>query len=125
MLSDEYLLRLHKEMFGDVWKWAGKFRERDTNIGVPSHLMRGWNDAIAAVSSEDCLFLNIWTPAITEKARLPVMVFFPGGANQGGSARGDTAIEPLYDGEKLASHGVIVVRLTIESGSSAFWRTLN
>jgi Fic-DOC domain mobile mystery protein B len=40
MLSDEYLLRLHKEMFGDVWKWAGKFRERDTNIGVPSHLIR-------------------------------------------------------------------------------------
>ncbi len=40
MLSDEYLLRLHEEMFGDVWKWAGKFRERDTNIGVPSHLIR-------------------------------------------------------------------------------------
>jgi fido (protein-threonine AMPylation protein) len=40
LLSDEYLLRLHKEMFGDVWKWAGKFRERDTNIGVPSHLIR-------------------------------------------------------------------------------------
>ena len=33
MLSDKYLLRLHKEMFGDVWKWAG-------NIGVPSHLIR-------------------------------------------------------------------------------------
>ena len=40
MLSDEYLMRLHKEMFGDVWKWAGKFRERDTNIGMPSHLIR-------------------------------------------------------------------------------------
>jgi fido (protein-threonine AMPylation protein) len=40
MLSDEYLLRLHQEMFGDVWKWAGKFRQRDTNIGVPSHLIR-------------------------------------------------------------------------------------
>ena len=38
MLSDEYLLRLHKEMFGDVWKWAGKFGERDTNIGVPLSL---------------------------------------------------------------------------------------
>jgi fido (protein-threonine AMPylation protein) len=40
MLSDEYLLRLHQEMFGDVWKWAGKFRQRDTNIGVPWHLIR-------------------------------------------------------------------------------------
>src|SRR5258708_4203339 len=40
MLSDEYLLRLHKQMFGDVWKWAGKFRERETNIGVPPHSIR-------------------------------------------------------------------------------------
>jgi len=81
---------------------------------------RGWNDAIAAVSSEDCLFLNIWTPATTRKARLPVMVFFPGGANQGGSARGDTAIEPLYDGEKLASRGVIVVTVNYRVGVFGF-----
>lgn len=40
MLCDDHLLRLHKEMFGDVWKWAGKFRERDTNIGAPAHRIR-------------------------------------------------------------------------------------
>ena len=40
MLCDDYLLRLHKEMFGDVWKWAGKFRQSDLNIGVPSHRIR-------------------------------------------------------------------------------------
>jgi Fic-DOC domain mobile mystery protein B len=40
MLSDEYLLRLHKKMFGDVWKWAGKVRKHDTNIGSPSHRIR-------------------------------------------------------------------------------------
>lgn len=40
MLSDHYLLRLHKQMFGDVWKWAGKLREHDTNIGVPAHRVR-------------------------------------------------------------------------------------
>ena len=40
MLSDDYVLRLHKEMFGDVWKWAGKFRQSDLNIGVPSHRVR-------------------------------------------------------------------------------------
>ncbi|HVZ34792.1 MAG TPA: mobile mystery protein B, partial [Polyangiaceae bacterium] len=34
MLSDEYLQRLHAEMFGDVWKWAGEYRQRVTNIGV-------------------------------------------------------------------------------------------
>lgn len=40
MLCDDYLQRLHAEMFGDVWKWAGEFRQRDTNIGVSPHLIR-------------------------------------------------------------------------------------
>ena len=30
-------LRLHKEMFGDVWRWAGKPREKGVNIGVAPH----------------------------------------------------------------------------------------
>src|SRR5580704_16077254 len=33
-LSDQFLLRLHKRMFGDVWKWAGAFRTTPRNIGV-------------------------------------------------------------------------------------------
>lgn len=32
-----WLLRLHKEMFGDVWAWAGATRKRETNIGSPPH----------------------------------------------------------------------------------------
>jgi Fic-DOC domain mobile mystery protein B len=34
MLSDEYIRRLHRRMYGDVWKWAGRYRDYDTNIGV-------------------------------------------------------------------------------------------
>jgi len=34
MLSDEYVCLLHKKLYGDVWKWAGKHRQHDTNIGV-------------------------------------------------------------------------------------------
>jgi Fic-DOC domain mobile mystery protein B len=34
MLSDVYVQRLHKRMYGDVWKWAGRYRLHDTNIGV-------------------------------------------------------------------------------------------
>lgn len=30
-----WLCKLHREMFGDVWDWAGKFRKRETNIGAP------------------------------------------------------------------------------------------
>jgi fido (protein-threonine AMPylation protein) len=40
MLRDDSLQRLHVKMFGDVWKWAGEFRQRDTNIGVSPHRIR-------------------------------------------------------------------------------------
>ena len=33
VLNDDFLRRLHRRMFRDVWKWAGKFRETDKNIG--------------------------------------------------------------------------------------------
>jgi Fic-DOC domain mobile mystery protein B len=40
MLNDDYLQRLHVEMFGSVWKWAGEFRPIQTNIGVAPHRIR-------------------------------------------------------------------------------------
>ena len=40
MLSDEFMLRLHAAMLGDVWKWAGEYRGTNTNIGVPHHQIR-------------------------------------------------------------------------------------
>lgn len=81
---------------------------------------RGWNTAIAAISSEDCLYLNIWVPKGDRQSSLPVMVYFPGGAQMGGWARGDTAIEPPYDGARLASHGVIVVTAGYRVGLFGF-----
>ena len=35
MLSEEFVRELHRRMYGDVWNWAGDFRRRQTNIGVP------------------------------------------------------------------------------------------
>ena len=40
LLSDRFMQRLHLTMFGDVWRWAGKYRLKDTNIGVPAHEIR-------------------------------------------------------------------------------------
>lgn len=54
--------------------------------------------------SEDCLFLNIWTPAARPGARLPVMVYLHGGAFAFGSAT-----DPIVDGARLAKRGVVVV----------------
>jgi Fic-DOC domain mobile mystery protein B len=41
LLDDAYLRYMHREMFGDVWAWAGKYRVRDTNIGVPFETISG------------------------------------------------------------------------------------
>lgn len=55
------------------------------------------------VASEDCLYLNVWTPGVTGDPR-PVMVFIHGGGFATGSGS-----EALYDGTELAKHGVVVV----------------
>ena len=56
--------------------------------------------------SEDCLYLNIWSPAKSSDERLPVMVWIYGG----GFVSGFTSL-PLYDGENLAKRGVVVVSI--------------
>jgi Fic-DOC domain mobile mystery protein B len=39
LLNDEYAKTLHKQMFGDVWSWAGEYRQRETNLGVQPYLI--------------------------------------------------------------------------------------
>ncbi|MFN4885817.1 MAG: mobile mystery protein B [Bacteroidota bacterium] len=39
ILSEEFILSLHKKMYGDVWKWAGKFRASEKNLGIPFPLI--------------------------------------------------------------------------------------
>ena len=54
--------------------------------------------------SEDCLYLNVWTPDPSGKARLPVLVYFYGG----GFMAGDGS-EPRYDGTQMARRGIVAV----------------
>ncbi|HMQ45889.1 MAG TPA: carboxylesterase family protein [Saprospiraceae bacterium] len=54
--------------------------------------------------SEDCLYLNIWTPATRNNKNLPVLVYFYGG----GFVAGD-ASEYRYDGESMAKKGIIAI----------------
>ena len=54
--------------------------------------------------SEDCLYLNVWTPAKSAKEKLPVLVYFYGG----GFAAGDGS-EPRYDGESMAAKGIVTL----------------
>ncbi|WP_417886623.1 carboxylesterase/lipase family protein [Zunongwangia sp.] len=68
-----------------------------------------------AGKSEDCLYLNVWTPAKTKDENLPVMVWIYGG----GFSFGNTA-EPVYDGTSLAKKGVILVSIAYRVGPLAF-----
>ena len=58
----------------------------------------------SAGMSEDCLYLNVWTPANRDTKGLPVLVYFYGG----GFIAGD-ASEPRYDGAEMAKQGIVVV----------------
>ena len=58
----------------------------------------------SAPVSEDCLYLNVWTPARSDEDRLPVLVYFYGG----GTLAGDGS-EPRYDGESMARKGIVAL----------------
>lgn len=60
-------------------------------------------------TSEDCLYLNVWTPSTSGAA--PVMVFIHGGGFTAGSAR-----DPWYDGAAFAGRGVVLVTLQYRVG---------
>ena len=65
--------------------------------------------------SEDCLYLNVWTPATSASDRRPVMVWIHGGGFQAGSSS-----EPRQDGERLATKGVVVVSMNYRMGAFGF-----
>ena len=65
--------------------------------------------------SEDCLYVNVWTPAKAAGDRLPVMVWTYGGGFTGGSGA-----EGRYDGEAMAKKGVVVVTYNYRLGVFGF-----
>lgn len=69
-------------------------------------------------ASEDCLYLNIWTPAPDVRRRLPVLVWVPGGGFVAGS--GSAAV---YDGARLAAQGIVVVTINYRVGLFGFFVT--
>lgn len=68
-----------------------------------------------AGKSEDCLYLNVWTPAKSKKDRIPVLVWIYGG----GFGAGSTS-EPNYSGENLARKGVVLVSIAYRVGQLGF-----
>src|SRR5712671_121797 len=48
MLTDGYVKTLHRQMFGEVWRWAGSYRQDELNIGVAPHLVAAQMPAMLA-----------------------------------------------------------------------------
>ncbi|MFK8851686.1 carboxylesterase/lipase family protein [Streptomyces sp. Ac-502] len=99
--------------------WTGV---RDAFVPGPTAPQPGYLPAMAglleeaAAPGEDCLNLNVWTPAPGRTGRrLPVMVWIHGGAFRNGSGS-----LPSYDGTRLAAEGVVCVTLNYRLGAEGF-----
>ncbi len=66
--------------------------------------------------SEDCLYLNVWTPAKSPTERLPVLVWIYGGGFAGGATS-----YPVHDGARLARRGVVLVSVAYRVGVLGFF----
>ena len=66
--------------------------------------------------SEDCLYLNVWTPAKSGHEKLPVLVYIFGGGFQNGDGS-----EPRYDGESMARRGMVAVSVNYRTNIFGFF----
>lgn len=89
-------------------KWEGV---RETSTFAPDPYQGDGKGKV----SEDCLYLNIWTPAHAASEKLPVLVWIYGG----GFSAGSTAT-PTHNGEHLARKGVVLVTLNYRVGTLGF-----
>lgn len=99
-----------------VQAWQGVLKA--TEFGARCMQGRIFQDMVFRDSgpSENCLYLNVWTPASNATAALPVMVWIYGGGFQAGAAS-----EPRQDGEQLAKKGVVVVSMNYRLGIFGFF----
>lgn len=100
-----------------VKNWTG---ERDASKFGSDCAQAGWGakpGTISDGSSEDCLYLNVWTPAgNTAKSKLPVMVWIHGGGFTGGSGS-----SPQNFGNEFAKKGVVLITINYRLGRLGFF----
>jgi len=88
----------------DCYKFAPISMQHIPGLDPNNIYTREWNVDPEIEMSEDCLYLNVWTPAKSPDEKLPVFVWYFGGGLQ----EGNTA-EMEFDGERLARRGIVVV----------------
>lgn len=98
----------------DAYKFAPISVQDTPGLGTDVYC-REWHVDPEIEMGEDCLYLNIWTPATTTEDKLPVLVWFFGGAFQWGYTP-----EMEFNGENLAKRGIIVVTVNYRLGALGF-----
>jgi para-nitrobenzyl esterase len=106
-------LRWHEPLPAKAWEGVRDAVKFSAPCAQP--VLGDWNHHDADISQEDCLYLNVITPAWPAKGKLPVMFWIHGGANMGGTAMSD-----LYNRGTLASHGVVLVAVNYRLGVFGF-----
>lgn len=104
------------EVLSQPWKGERKAKVFSPACVQPLSRSSPYHDRLRTLlqMSEDCLYLNIWTPAdlsADELASLPVMVWIHGGSLLNGAAS-----DPRFDGAQLARKGVVVVSINYRLG---------
>jgi len=97
-------------------KWTGVRAATEVGAACPQATTSTEPWARVGTQSEDCLFLNIWTPSQAASAKLPVMFFI-----HGGSFRAGAGGVPLYDGTALAKRGAVIVTINYRLGRLGFF----
>ncbi|MFC0264177.1 carboxylesterase/lipase family protein [Fontibacter flavus] len=98
-----------------VDNWSGVKETKEFGPRPIQRLVFGDMNSRSNGVSEDCLYLNVWTPASRNTENLPVLVYFFGG----GFVAGDGS-EPRYDGENMAKEGIVVVTINYRLGIFGF-----
>ena len=98
LFSEKFMCRLHKEMFGEVWKWGGKFRTSEKNLGIES-----WKISIDLKTlCDDALFWvknEVYSPdetAIRFKHRLVSIHCLPNGNGRHSRLLADLIAEKIF-----------------------------
>jgi Fic-DOC domain mobile mystery protein B len=101
ILNERFVKKLHKKMFGNVWKWAGQFRQSDKSIGVPwpqipMSLMGLFDDVPVWIQAEDESAKEM---AVRFHHRLVCIHPFANGNGRHGRLMADTFLENVLGGE--------------------------
>ena len=99
-----------------VEKWEGVRKATEYGPNPMQEALFGDMNFGTKVNSEDCLYLNIWTPAKTMKEHLPVLIYFNGGGLMAGSGS-----EPRYAGDAMARKGIISITANYREGIFGFF----